>query len=325
MLIHLQSHCVYRNGRNWNQCRSSWTSYRCKYSVPGKKTYSGGSYEKRAMKTQQRPFPGMSSMSTWGSPLPFNASPWRANSKIICFCCGCCCCWCCVILFYKREGDMRASDVHCNEDDDEGSDVCFVYVCDWRCINVWEKWKIRKTKQWKREKKTIHQTLPMSYGTCNHSVLWNGSSILEKKSIRQFWSQGFFRNKNQFNFNSNLLEEWERKVKDEITDPLNRCRCVPMWNAIRLQILFIPFIRFNRSRFSLFSRDLEIILLMYLFTHPLHIKMWKNESVQRNQPVNFTRHIYSSDHLRRVQSKATCRFRMKIKWKWRKIVFCSGS
>lgn len=44
------------------------------------KTYSGGSYEKRAMNTQHRPFPGISSISTCGSPLPFNINPWRAEN-----------------------------------------------------------------------------------------------------------------------------------------------------------------------------------------------------------------------------------------------------
>ena len=38
-----------------------------------KVAYSGGSYENLAIKTQHRPFPGMSNISTWGSPVPFKA------------------------------------------------------------------------------------------------------------------------------------------------------------------------------------------------------------------------------------------------------------
>lgn len=34
--------------------------------------YSGGSYEKRAINTQHLPLPGISSISTCGSPFPFN-------------------------------------------------------------------------------------------------------------------------------------------------------------------------------------------------------------------------------------------------------------
>lgn len=45
------------------------------YSFKARLTYSGGSYEKRATNTQHLPLPGMSSISTCGSPLPLATKP----------------------------------------------------------------------------------------------------------------------------------------------------------------------------------------------------------------------------------------------------------
>lgn len=44
-----------------------------------KKSYSGGSYENLAINTQQRPFPGISNISTCGSPLPPPIPPFNDN------------------------------------------------------------------------------------------------------------------------------------------------------------------------------------------------------------------------------------------------------